>query len=111
MKKILMLSGLMLALTQAPVFAAGVEEGQKLAFDRAKGNCLACHQIEGGQAAGNIGPPLFMMKTRFPDKAVLRAQIFDATEKNPDTVMPPFGKHGLLSVSELDKLVDFIHSL
>ena len=33
-------------------------EGQKLAFDRGKGNCLTCHQIKGGDLPGTIGPPL-----------------------------------------------------
>ncbi|MCK4676092.1 MAG: c-type cytochrome, partial [Gammaproteobacteria bacterium] len=46
---------------------ADIAKGKKLAFDRKKGNCLACHQIEGGTLAGNIGPPLIAMKARFPD--------------------------------------------
>lgn len=52
-----------------------VAEGKKIAFDRKKGNCLACHQIEGGSLPGNIGPPLIAMKARFPDKKVLKSQI------------------------------------
>jgi sulfur-oxidizing protein SoxX len=88
-----------------------IEEGKKVAFDRKKGNCLACHHIEGGQLAGNIGPALVAMKVRFPDKAVLRDQIWDATKKNPNTMMPPFGRHEILSDSEIDKVVEFIYSL
>ncbi|MDH5784990.1 MAG: sulfur oxidation c-type cytochrome SoxX, partial [Chromatiales bacterium] len=88
-----------------------IAEGKKLAFDRKKGNCLACHHIEGGDLAGNIGPALVAMKARFPDKAVLRAQIWDATAKNPNTMMPPFGRHEIMSESEIDKVVEFIHSL
>lgn len=86
-------------------------DGKKIAFDRAKGNCLACHQIEGGELPGNIGPPLIAMKARFPDKAKLRAQIWDATKANPNTIMPPFGRHEILTEGELDKVVEFIHSL
>ena len=43
--------------------ASNVEEGKALAFNRKKGNCLACHMIAGGTAPGNIGPPLVAMKT------------------------------------------------
>ncbi len=91
--------------------ASPLEEGQALAFDRKKGNCLACHLIEGGNMPGNIGPPLVAMKARFPDRAVLRAQIWDATKANPDTIMPPFGRHEILTEGELEKVVDYIHSL
>jgi sulfur-oxidizing protein SoxX len=88
-----------------------VAQGKEVAFDRKKGNCLACHQIEGGQSPGTIGPPLVAMKVRFPDKAKLRAQIEDATANNPNSVMPPFGKHGILSKEDIDKVVEFIYNL
>lgn len=92
-------------------FADEIADGKKLAFDRKKGNCLACHQIEGGSLAGNIGPPLVAMKARFPDKGKLRAQIYDARKMNPNTIMIPFGPYAVLSDSEIDKITTFIHSL
>lgn len=88
-----------------------IEEGKAIAFDRKKGNCLACHQIEGGSLPGNIGPPLIAMKARFPDKDVLRSQIYDSRKSNPVTIMPPFGPHEVLSKAEIDKVVEFIYSL
>jgi len=91
--------------------ASVIEQGKAIAFNRKKGNCLACHQIEGGSLPGNIGPPLVAMKARFPDKAKLRAQIWDATKNNPGTIMPPFGRHKILSDSEIDKVVEFIYTL
>jgi L-cysteine S-thiosulfotransferase len=96
-----------------PVMAAddSVEQGRKIAFDRKLGNCLACHMIQGGALPGNIGPPLVAMKARFPDKGQLRAQVWDATVKNPNSLMPPFGKHAVLSERELDLVVEFIYSL
>lgn len=103
-----------LSLTPNVASAAGasaIEEGKKVAFHRKKGNCLACHKIAGGSLEGNIGPALVNMKARYPDKAKLRAQIFDATSTNPNTIMPPFGKHKILSGSELDKVVEFIYTL
>jgi sulfur-oxidizing protein SoxX len=51
------------------------------------------------------------MKARFPERAVLRAQTWDATKKNPHSMMPPFGKHGALTEEELDKVVDYIYTL
>ncbi|MCW8956401.1 MAG: sulfur oxidation c-type cytochrome SoxX, partial [Gammaproteobacteria bacterium] len=97
------------AISQAQPSA--IEEGKAIAFDRKKGNCLACHMIEGGSLPGNIGPPLLAMKDRFPDKEVLRSQIIDSRKNNPTTMMPPFGPHEVLSKAEIDKVVEFIYSL
>lgn len=88
-----------------------IDEGKKIAFDRKKGNCLACHQIEGGDLPGNIGPPLVSMPARFPDKAKLRAQIWDSTRNNPNSMMPPFGRHEILTEAEIDKVLEFVYSL
>jgi len=88
-----------------------VDEGKAVAFDRKKGNCLACHQIAGGELPGNIAPPLVAMKARYPDKTRLRAQIWDATRMNPNSIMPPFGRQQILSEGEIDKVVEFIYTL
>lgn len=88
-----------------------IDQGKKIAFDRKKGNCLACHQIDGGDLPGNIGPALAHMQMRFPDKAKLRAQIWDSTRNNPNSMMPPFGRHEILTEAEIDKVVEFIYSL
>lgn len=85
--------------------------GKNLAMARGKGNCLACHAIADGELPGNIGPPLLYMRQRFPDKKDLRAQIWDPTVRNPDTVMPPFGKHRILTGEEIDLIVDYIQTL
>ena len=91
--------------------ASAVDEGKSIAFNRKKGNCLACHKIAGGDLAGNIGPALVNMKARYPDKKKLRSQIWDATTVNPNTIMPPFGKHKILNEKEIDKVVEFIYTL
>ncbi len=91
--------------------AADLAKGKELAFDRKKGNCLACHQIEGGTLAGNIGPPLIAMKARFPDYDKLRSQIYDARKNNPNTIMIPFGPHAVMSDSEIDLVTKFIQTL
>ena len=88
-----------------------IEQGRALAFERSKGNCLACHVIEGGDLAGNYGPPLVSMKARYPDRAKLREQIWDASIQDPNTRMPPFGRHRILTEEEIDLVVDYILTL
>lgn len=90
--------------------ADAVTQGGCVVINRRKGNCMACHQIA-GISSGNIAPPLVAMQQRFPDKAKLRAQINDARQFNPDTVMPPFGPHKILSQDEIDKVVEFVLTL
>ena len=51
------------------------------------------------------------MEQRFTDKAKLRAQIYDSTATNPNSIMPPFGRHKMLSDHELDLVTDFIYQL
>jgi sulfur-oxidizing protein SoxX len=78
-----------------------VVKGGCVMTDRKKGNCMACHQFKGLEKtrlqAGNVAPPLIAMKQRFPDKAKLRKQVYDATSIVKNSPMPPFGRHGILS--------------
>ncbi len=104
---------MLLGATLAPMsaYAASAEEGKKIAEDRKKGNCVSCHAYEGADMPGNAAPPLVAMKARYPDKAKLRAQIYDPTKANPNTIMPPFGKHGILSDKEIDAIAEWVHTL
>ena len=88
-----------------------VEEGQKLAFDRGKGNCLTCHDIKGGNLPGSIGPALTNIKSKYPDRNELVAILVDATKRNPLTVMPPFGRNRILNDKEINAIVDFLQTL
>ena len=67
--------------------------------------------MDDGSLPGNIGPPLIAMKARFPDKSALRAQIYDSRVRNPNTIMPPFGPHEIISESEIDKVTEYVWSL
>jgi len=87
------------------------EAGKKIANNRKLGNCVACHMMPGAKSPGNIGPPLIGMQARYPDKEKLRAQIRDATVANPDSSMPPFGKHGILTEQQLDDVLEYIWSI
>lgn len=88
-----------------------VEGGKAIAMDRSKGNCIACHMIPGGESPGAIGPALVAMQTRYPNKEALAVQIWDPTVKNPEAVMPPFGKHEILTEQEFADVVEYIWSL
>lgn len=82
-------------------------QGGCLAIDRRKGNCNACHLIA-GVPSGDIAPPLVFVAQRFSDRSALRAQIEDARRFNRNTVMPPFGAHHILTLEEIDKVVEFL---
>jgi sulfur-oxidizing protein SoxX len=96
----------------APASAqTAVAEGQKLAFDRGKGNCLTCHVIKGGDLPGTIGPELTDIKKKYPNRDELVAIVFDETKRNPLTVMPPFGRNRILTEKEISAVVDFLQTL
>jgi sulfur-oxidizing protein SoxX len=86
-------------------------EGQQLAFDRGKGNCLTCHEIKGGDLPGTIGPALIDLKSKYPDRDDLIAIVSDETKRNPQTVMPPFGRNRILTEQEISAVVDFLQTL
>jgi sulfur-oxidizing protein SoxX len=100
------------AALSAPARAqSAAAEGQKLAFDRGKGNCLTCHEIEGGDLPGTIGPPLKDIKSKYPDRDEIVAILTDETKRNPQTVMPPFGRNRILTEQEINAIVDFLQTL
>ncbi|MFB9266352.1 sulfur oxidation c-type cytochrome SoxX [Bradyrhizobium erythrophlei] len=93
-----------------PAQAQSAAEGQKLAFDRGKGNCLTCHVIKGGDLPGTIGPELVGLKGKY-SRDDLIAIVSDETKRNPQTVMPPFGRNRILSEQEINAVVDFLLTL
>jgi sulfur-oxidizing protein SoxX len=86
-------------------------EGQRIAFDRGKGNCLTCHDIKGGDLPGTIGPALKDIKSKYPDRNDLVAIVSDETKRYPQTVMPPFGRNRILTEQEINAVVDFLQTL
>ena len=107
------LTAFALALSLAPGLAAAediVAAGQAVAIDRAKGNCLACHTMKGSDVPSNVGPELSKMRERFPDRADLVAIVTDEEARNPQTVMPSFGRNLILSKQEIEQVVDFLLS-
>jgi len=114
-KKPVTVSALALALLfvgfETPARAQSAAEGRKLAFDRGKGNCLTCHVIKGGDLPGSIGPELKDIKSKYPDRNDLVAIVTDETKRNPQTVMPPFGRNRILTEQEINAVVDFLQTL
>ena len=99
------------ALAEEEKASTAIEKGKAVAVDRKKGNCLACHAMDDGALPGNIGPPLVSMKLRYPDKSKLHEQIWDATKRNPNSIMPPFGRHQMLSEEEIDNITEYVYTL
>jgi sulfur-oxidizing protein SoxX len=96
---------------QAAESESAIDPGKTLAFDRKKGNCLACHSMGDGKLPGNIGPPLVAMQARYPDKNKLHKQIYDVRINNANTNMIPFGPHGVLSDEEIEKITEYVYTL
>ena len=90
---------------------SAASEGERIAFDRGKGNCLTCHEIKGGDLPGTIGPALKDIKSKYPDRNELVAIVSDETKRNPQTVMPPFGRNRILTEQEINAVVDFLQTL
>jgi len=79
-----------------------------------KGHCLACHQLPAGAAPesnATLGPALTGARMRELGKPALREVLRDPTKSNPDTVMPPYGRHRILDAREIDRLVDYLYAL
>ena len=120
MKQLLAALALSTAVIAVPVTAqaaekavSAVDEGKKLAFSKSKGNCLACHMVADGEMPGNIGPAIIAMKLRYPDKQKLVNKIWGTPETQtvPNSMMPAFGQNGILTDSEINKIVDYIYTL
>ena len=74
-------------LTSRPGDAA---RGRALALNRAKGNCVTCHELPvTADFQGNLGPPLTGVAERYP-AGELRLRIVDGKRINPDSNMPSY---------------------
>ena len=89
--------------------------GAKLVADRNRGgSCLACHVM--GQAGnadlpGNVGPDLSEIGNAGREDEYLFNYVFDARVYNPETVMPPWGGHGVFNDQEISDMVAFLKTL
>jgi len=51
------------------------------------------------------------LKSKYPNRADLVAIVTDETLRNPQTVMPPFGRNRILTEKEISAVVDFLETL
>ena len=108
-------TALLLALA-ATAGAAHAQKDQGLAlFIRPdKGYCIACHQVpaqSGPATRSNVGPALSGARMRELGAPALRELLRDPTRANPDTVMPPFGKHHILDEREIGLVTEYLLAL
>jgi L-cysteine S-thiosulfotransferase len=71
--------------------AGDAKRGRKLAINRKKGNCLACHTMPAPKQAdhGTIGVTLYAIGKRY-NIGQLRLRLVDSKRINPATIMPAF---------------------
>jgi L-cysteine S-thiosulfotransferase len=86
------------------------ERGKQIAFARNKGNCLACHAMNGGTQMGNRGPDLTTYGTQGRSEAETFALVYDMRAFIPQTLMPPIGTNAILTEQEIRDVVAFLHA-
>lgn len=84
--------------------------GKALANERSKGNCVACHLMQGAEQPGSRGPDLSNYGAWGRSDAETYALVYDMRSRNPDTVMPPAGTNQILTDQELRDVVAFLQS-
>ncbi|NQU61631.1 MAG: sulfur oxidation c-type cytochrome SoxX [Rhodospirillales bacterium] len=99
--------------------------GRKLAIDRKKGNCLACHVMPIPEQSfhGLVGPELKGVAGRLSEGEI-RLRIVNSKIVNPDTIMPAFYKKDgltrvlkkfkgktMLSAAEVEDVVAYVKTL
>lgn len=69
------------------------DNGRKVAIERSKGNCLACHKmpIPEEDFQGEIGPPLNGVGSRY-NAGQMRLRVVDIKQINPNSLMPSLYK-------------------
>ena len=90
------------------------KNGEKLAFDRARGGgCVACHIMGKTTPSlpGNVGPDLSTIGTWQRTDQWLFNYVYDPRSVNQHSVMPPWGTNNLFSVQEIHDIVAFMKTL
>jgi L-cysteine S-thiosulfotransferase len=103
----LIAGGLLGALLLSVTSTSAASPDAKKLFDE---HCQQCHQAKGIDNYGNVGPSLIDLKTRYPKRDDVVGIVNDETKRNPETVMPPFGRNLILTKQEIDTIVDFLYN-
>ena len=107
-------------------FANDYEKGRELAFDRNRGNCLACHKNSDANTEsfhGEVGPELDGVADRWTE-AELRGIVTNAKMMFDGTIMPAFYKDSgytrplkkfdgktILSAQQVEDIVAYLKTL
>ncbi|HUQ27863.1 MAG TPA: c-type cytochrome [Usitatibacter sp.] len=114
MRLALLLVPLAVAALGVPGARAQAPAGADLFVRADKGHCISCHQLpegSGPRTRADLGPALGGERMRALGRERLRALIEDPTRANPETLMPPYGRHRILDAAEIQRLVEFLHAL
>jgi len=97
--------------------------GREVFISREGGFCVLCHAAPGVELAGNIGPSLAGVGSRFTP-AELRVRVADMSRVKPDAAMPSFHRmeglervdtarrgNPVLNEQQLDDVVAYLASL
>ena len=103
------------ALRKITAINGDAANGVKLVADRNRGgSCLACHvmgQAGGADLPGNVGPDLSEIGNAGLSDEQFFNFIYDARVYNAETVMPPWGSHGVFNDQEIGDMVAFLKTL
>ena len=89
-------------------------DGRAVFMDARKGNCVSCHRVAADASIAGaplLGADLAGIKARYPDRAQLRAAVWDLSKKTINTIMPPYGRHRILTETEIDAVVRYLETL
>ncbi|MFO1299644.1 MAG: sulfur oxidation c-type cytochrome SoxX [Burkholderiaceae bacterium] len=90
--------------------AGDAERGRRIAHARDKGNCLACHAMQGGTQPGTRGPDLTRYGSTGRSDADIYAAVYDMRTRHADTLMPPFGTNEILRDQEIRDVVAYLQA-
>ena len=100
---------------KVPALTGDAAKGEKLVADRTRGgSCLACHVMGpagGATLPGNVAPDLSEIGNAGLSDEQIYNFIYDARVYNAETVMPPWGGHGVFNDQEIMDMVAFIKTL
>lgn len=100
-----------LQMVETPI-TGDAENGKKLVADRRRGgSCYACHAMPDASLPGNVGPEFFNIGSWGRSDLHLYNYIYDPRVLNPDTVMPPWGVHGVFTQEEIFDMVAYLKTL
>ncbi len=92
------------------LFANSIQQGKEIFYNNKLANCSSCHSVKSSNNSSNSMGPTLNYLSLWPKK-VLFDKIYDSTTTAPNSIMPPFGKNGLLTKTQIDLLVSYLKTI